>query len=74
MFDLTYFGFELGFGFPYCSRKGPQCARKIIEGYLDGMTFTGDDLIIWLDVVPNKRLGLNIFLGKCFGLWVQVPF
>lgn len=57
--------FESGFGFPYCSRKGSQCARLVIEGFLEGMTFTDEDLIVWLDVVPNKHLGL-VFIGKCF--------
>lgn len=35
-------------------RKGVECHKAIIEGYLQSMEFGQEDVVIWLDVCPNQ--------------------
>ena len=35
-------------------RKGLECHKLIIEGFLKNMEFGQEDLVVWMDACPNE--------------------
>ena len=50
-----------------------ECHEKIISEMLSGMSFSDKDVLLWLDLHPNRFLALTgvILVVYCWGLdWV----
>ena len=47
-------------------RKGVVLHHEIIEGYLKGITFEESDVVVFVDIVPNRFLGICLIFARLY--------
>lgn len=71
---VTFFCFLLPQPNLLLLRKGTACHLQILKELLDGMSFEEKDAVMWLDLGPNRSLGLRVLFGPTAVLLYPLSF